>query len=67
VGSSPSWRTRLISIEIEEILSIFEGFFFLCILKFTHAYSDFNSTLTKPVFSQKINATSSPKVTANNP
>ncbi len=46
-GSNPSWRTRLISIEIGEKLSIFEGFFFLCILKFTHLYSNFNATLTK--------------------
>ena len=26
---------------------IFEGFFFLCIPKFTHVYSNFNATLTK--------------------
>ncbi len=47
-GSNPFWRTGLISIEIAENLSLFEGFFFLCILKFTHAYSNFNATLTKP-------------------
>ena len=47
-GSSPSWRTRLISIEIGEKLSFIEGFFLFLILKFTHAYSNFNATLTKP-------------------
>jgi len=47
VGSSPSWRTRLNSIEIAERLSLFESFFFICILKFTHGYPNFNATLTK--------------------
>jgi len=27
---------------------IFEGFFFLCILKFTHVYSNFNATPLDP-------------------
>ena len=34
--------------------SLFEGFFFLCILKFTHVYSNFNATLTKPYPPQKL-------------
>ncbi len=41
VGSSPSWRTKLISIEIGKMLSFFEGFFLFlysqiypCLLKF---------------------------------
>ena len=43
----PPGRTRLISIEIVERLSSFEGFVPVSILKFTHVYSNFNATLTK--------------------
>ena len=53
-GSSPSWRTRLNLIEIAERLSLFESFFFICILKFTHPYPNFSVTLTKLYPPQKL-------------